>query len=203
MKKLIFCAIAASSILTVSAFSQTSQIEPTPTPVHLVITNSMPPIKPPTPRPTPTPIVVGESSRTNGPSAVGSPRLAASDPAGESSNFNSASAGVTTLSFGMIKSRIAEAKRQMQSRPLSTAINESVVPSDFVRVAFLDSKTHKIDYAVMTKDAFLSVADEKQTVSENGRRVTFRTIRGNGVNTPLSIIDENGVKHTPLLVQYP
>ncbi|MEO8649494.1 MAG: hypothetical protein ABI539_10040, partial [Acidobacteriota bacterium] len=40
-------------------------------------------------------------------------------------------------------------------------------------------------------------------VSENGRDLIIRTIRGNGVNTPLLILDESGQAHLPLLVQYP
>jgi hypothetical protein len=42
-----------------------------------------------------------------------------------------------------------------------------------------------------------------QTVSSNGKQITIRTIRGNGVNTPVMIFDENNKAHLPLLVQYP
>lgn len=107
------------------------------------------------------------------------------------------------MSFGMIKSKIAEAKRIMQSRPLATASTESSVPMDFVRVAFNDVKTGEIDFVIMSKEAFLSKATPKQVMSQNGRSLTAETIRGNGVNTPITLTDDNGTKHLPLLVQYP
>jgi hypothetical protein len=120
-------------------------------------------------------------------------------------SFNaSALAGLKSMSFGQIKSKIAEAKREMQARPIATAMSGgTVVNTDFVRLAFLDSKTQKVDFAVMAKDAFLSTTQDKVTTSQNGKQVVIRTIRGNGVNTPISIVDSNGVAHTPLIVQYP
>jgi len=107
------------------------------------------------------------------------------------------------MSFGQIKSQIAEAKRQMQTRPIATAMSEGVVMTDFIRVAFHNWKTGELDYVVMTKESFLSTESEKQTVSQNGKRLSVRTIRGNGVNTPVVLIDENGETQQPLLVQYP
>ena len=91
----------------------------------------------------------------------------------------------------------------MQSRPIATASSEPVVMTDFVRVAFQDSRKNAIDYVVLTKDAFLSTTSDKQATSQNGRQLTIRTIRGNGVNTPIVILDENGQNQLPLLVQYP
>jgi hypothetical protein len=107
------------------------------------------------------------------------------------------------LGFRHIKSLIAEAKRDMQTRPLATASSEPVVMTDFVRIAFQDTSRSRLDYVVLTKDAFLSTAGDKQATSQNGRQLTIRTIRGNGVNTPIVILDENGQTQLPLLVQYP
>jgi len=186
MKKEIFQAFLFAFTAAVTSFSQTVQMEPTPTPVKVVITNTMPPIKPaatPVPKPSQTPIIVGNNS---------APQQAPSQ------NFNSRS-----MSFGQIKSRIAEAKRQMQTRPIATAMSEGTVMTDFVRVAFHNWKTRQLDYVVMTKESFLDTDAEKQTVSQNGTRLSVRTIRGNGVNTPIVLIDENGETHQPLLVQYP
>jgi hypothetical protein len=56
---------------------------------------------------------------------------------------------------------------------------------------------------VLNKDAFLSIDDEKLVSSENGRSLRVRTIRGNGVNTPIAITDESGDTLLPLMVQYP
>jgi hypothetical protein len=107
------------------------------------------------------------------------------------------------MSFGQIKSRIAEAKRQLQNRPLATALVEGTAPTDYVRVAFQDSKTNQIDFFVLFKEAFLSTVSEKVVSSEGGRQLRVRTIRGNGVNTPIVILNETGETQLPLMVQYP
>jgi hypothetical protein len=74
---------------------------------------------------------------------------------------------------------------------------------DFVRVAFNDSRTNEIDFVVMSKEAFLQKATPRQIVSQNGLTITAETIRGNGVNTPIVLTDQDGTRHIPLLVQYP
>lgn len=190
MNTKLLCAFLIISAASAATFSQA---KPTPTPVKLVITNSMPPIKPAsTPRPMPvpaqTPIIVGQSTTS---STSVTPQMSGT-------NLNTRG-----LSLVQIKSRIAEAKRQMQSRPIATTLSESVVPTEIVRVAFQDWKTKELDYVVLTKESFLSTASDKAVTSENGRQVTVRTIRGNGVNTPIMILDESGRQHLPLLVQYP
>lgn len=175
-----------------------SGVEPTPTPVKVVVTNSMPPVKTystPQPRVTPTPIVVGAPANK-----ASGPYTSVDTPA--SSTSSNLSTG-RVLSFGQIKSKIAEAKRQLQSRPLSTAMVEGTAPTDYVRVAFNDSKTNHIDYLVLNKDAFLSIESEKIVSSEAGRQMRVRTIRGNGVNTPIVITDDTGEAQLPLMVQYP
>jgi hypothetical protein len=108
-----------------------------------------------------------------------------------------------TLSFAQVKSRIAEARRHMQSRPIATAAVDGSVGLEIVRIAFHDWKTKEVDYVVMSKEAFLSTTSDKFIESEGGRKLFARTIRGNGVNTPVQLIDEEGERHLPLLVQYP
>ncbi len=108
-----------------------------------------------------------------------------------------------TMNFGQLKSKIAEAKRQMQARPLQTAMTDVFLISNVVRVAFHDWETGKIDYAILTKDAYLDTKTDKQLISSNGKQITVRTIRGNGVNTPLMILDDKLKTQLPLLVQYP
>lgn len=211
MKKHFFCTAAVSSLFGFSAYGQSPAVEPTPIPVKVVITNSMPAIKAlPTPgiRPNPTPIIVGESVRTGGLSGIMAPSTASTVPVAPvvRRDFSGPAASLRSMSFGEIKSKIAEARRQMQSRPIATASTEgtgTVLATDYVRLAFVDSKTRQIDFVVMTKDAFLSIKEDKQTVSQNGKRLAIRTIRGNGVNTPIAIIDDLGIAHMPLLVQYP
>lgn len=168
-----------------------------------MITDTMPAIKPPS---TPRPIATPAPQPASTPIVVGGTR-----PAGETSAprpMNTApssgtNAGMKTLSFGAIKSKIAEAKRMMQTRPLPTASVESTVPLDFVRVAFHDWDNGEIDFVVMSKEAFLAKASPRVMVSQNGRTITAETIRGNGVNTPITLTDNEGNKHLPLLVQYP
>lgn len=186
--------------LSVSAISAQTPADPSKGRGRVVVTDTMPPIKPaatPTPRPvaTPTPIVVGEQS--------GQQPVQPSGPSAGSRPTTIETAGVRTMSFRSIKSKIAEAKRIMQSRPLPTASVDSTVPMDFVRVAFHDWKTNEIDFVVMSKEAFLSTAGPKQMFSQNGKQITAQTIRGNGVNTPITLVDDEGTKHLPLLVQYP
>jgi hypothetical protein len=168
---------------------------------RVVVTDKLPAFKPTVTKPTtspapvvpsPTPIVVGSQT---GPSAEAAPKPAATTPV--------PNPAPRTMTFGSMKSKIAEAKRIMMSRPLATASTESVSEHEFVRVAFHDWKTNEVDFVVIPKQAFLSKATPRQFVSESGRTLTAETIRGNGVNTPITLTDTDGTKHLPLLVQYP
>ncbi len=168
---------------------------------RVIVTDTMPAIKPaatPVPAPTATPIVVGTQSPPSitGPNA-GSPVKAGPTPG------NSISAANRTMSFGAIKNKIAEAKRLLQSRPLPTASVESNVPMEYVRVAYHDWKTGEIDFVVMPKEVFLSKNTPQQFFSQGGKPIVAETIRGNGVNTPITVTGDDGTKHLPLLVQYP
>ena len=179
---------------SVSSFAQSSAIEPRPTPAKIIITNTMPPIKPastPIPRPAQTPIIVGSQNV---------PVESAVERAAPPVNPNAKN---RTLSFGQMKSKIAEAKRQMMTRPLTIASVEGVVKGESVRIAFFDWKTNQIDYAVMSKEDFLAKDGERRTFSQNGKPLTARTIRANGVNTPITLTDDDGDVKLPLLVQYP
>ncbi len=187
-------AIAVLSLAAAELSAQTKAGQPAQTTRgRVVVTNTMPAVKPaPTPYPktAPTPIIVG------GP-AVQRP---VPDRAAVNENTETA---VRTMNFRSIKNKIAEAKRILQSRPLPTASVESTVPLDFVRVAFHDWKSGEVDFVVMSKESFLSTVTPKVMVSEKGRTITAVTIRGNGVNTPITLTDSAGNKHLPLLVQYP
>lgn len=197
--------IAATALITLCALNLNAQDrgpEPPATRKRVVITDQMPPIK--NPQPSPTPIIAG--SRETNRISEGEPERNSRTPEKEAENSNvaeSSSGAVRTLSFGSIKNKLAEAKRTMQSRPLPTASVESSVPLDFVRVAFHDWKTDEIDFVVMAKDVFLERVTPKQLISQNGKRLTAITIRGNGVNTPITLQEEDGTNHLPLMVQYP
>jgi hypothetical protein len=91
----------------------------------------------------------------------------------------------------------------MQSRPMPTALTDTFLATDVLRVAFYDWKTSQIDFVVLTKTVFLTKGMEIPTYSTNGKSVTVRIIRANGVNTAVTIMDENNQPQTPLVVQYP
>lgn len=79
----------------------------------------------------------------------------------------------------------------------------ATVATDIVRLAFYDWKTQKLDFVVMTKSAFLSRNAQFSLISTSGKVMNVRVIRANGVNTPVTIYDQTGEIHTPLVVQYP
>ena len=110
-----------------------------------------------------------------------------------------------TLSFRDIKNKLGEAKRELQTKPLATAT--VTMPdgksAEFVRLAFHDWRHNRIDYVVISKEQFLSVPEEEVVTSEAGRMMRVRTIRGNGVNTPIALTDDLGETHQALMVQYP
>lgn len=159
----------------------------TPTPVKLVVTDTMP-VRTPTPapvyRPAPTPTPYTPGVQTTPPMY---------DPA----------ASYKSLSFTQVKSKIAEARRQMQSRPMPTGMTDTFLITDFVRIAFHDWKTQQIDYLVLSKPSFLQTKYDPSAMSANGKLITVHTIRANGVNTPIVLRDGTGQVHLPLLVQYP
>ncbi len=189
----IFClALVVLVFGIILSSAQTTLIEPTPTPVRLVVTDPMPRINSSITSVKPQIVVGSQTDPIKLPTTAEITNL----PATENLRFRS-------LNFAQLKSRIAEAKRQMLSRPIATVSSESVVNSEFVRIAFLDWKTNQIDYVVMTKDGYLSTACDKQAVSQNGKSLIARTIRANGVNTPIALISEDGETYLPLMVQYP
>lgn len=123
---------------------------------------------------------------------------AATDQGSQASNLS-----YRSLSFSQIKSRIAEAKRQMQSRPLMTSMTEPMTMLTPVRIAYYDWDERKVEYVVLSKEAFLTPDSPTSVLSSNGKAMSSRTIRANGVNTPVVLTDLDGKPHLPLLIQYP
>lgn len=176
----------AQSRVIVVGSPQNSTPNATPTPVKLVVTDNVA-----TPRPTPVPR----------PLPTQTPYIPSSQPIPAPDYYSQTS--FKSLSFSQIKSKIAEAKRQMQSRPMPTSMSDTFLITDFVRIAFHDWKTQQIDYIVLTKDAFLSTKFDSSAMSSGGKLITIHTIRGNGVNTPVVLREGLNQFHLPLLVQYP
>jgi hypothetical protein len=163
--------------------------EDAPTPSKkVVVTNTLPPptvIAQPTPRPE---AATEPTSPSGGPSA----------PVISETNLARIS-----LSFGEIKSKIAEAKRQLQAKPQLISSEDPKLQTNWVRIAFIDSETRNIDFVTLAKDVYLKTGAVNQALSAEGRSITVRTIRANGVNTPIQLVDGGGIAQLPLMVQYP
>lgn len=195
MSKFICCALVISG-LTVGIVAQNENRSTAVRPHRVVVTDNTAKV----PKPTPTPIIVG--SPVNRDSEVVTVPDSRPVPAPVTRQLSRNDE--RTLSFREIKSKLAEAKRTMQTRPIATSSVGSVFEGvEMVRVAFHDWHTEEIDYVVMLKEVFLSTAGDKPMTSQNGRPIIIRTIRGNGVNTPITIMDDKGIAHLPLMVQYP
>lgn len=189
MKYRLLLVVAAAAS---PSFAQSTRLEPVPTPSRVVVTSTIPaaqPARTPAPqpqfRPAPTPVIVRQPPPSQQQSME--------------SNLNHKG-----LSFAQIKAKIAEAKRHLVTRPLTIASVEAVVATSLIRVAFYDENTRQIDSYVLTKDQFLMPGGGTVAMTSSGKQIISRTIRGNGVNTPVVVSDLNGGKaHLPLVVQYP
>lgn len=193
----IFCAVLISASTIYSQGPQTSVnpsrpriVGATPTPESpapsktVVVTQTLP-----TPAATPKPVAPPQSTPT---------------VAGQSGPTNASSSGAASiLSFGQIKNRLAEAKREMATRPTTIAMTGVLPGTESVRVAFYDWDAKAIDYLSLTKDSFLTKEGEFVLTSEKSKSMKIRIIRPNGVNTPVLITDLTGKPHQALMVQYP
>ena len=207
MKNRILLGVVFSLILSVSTFAQTSLPTPTPTRPRIVIAN---PTSTSATAPTPTPskvVVITDnlpvSTTTPKPTALPIPTPTPNIVSNNSIQTITPTVAYSSLRFSEIKSKIAEAKREMTTRPISTGLSNVSLITSFVRVAFYDYDTKKIDYFVMLKDSFLKRGTELNASTTNGKIVTVRVIRANGVNTPITVTSQNNKPYLPLLVQYP
>jgi hypothetical protein len=199
MNKGIIAVALASTVYVSSLLAQTPQPQAKATPGRVVVTNTMPAAGPQIrATATPAPVVVQQPSK----------KLPVTEPMVQ--NSAASNLNFKGLPFSEIKNKIAEARRTMQTRPMNTAMVEPVPGSpavgdknNFVRIAYYDYKSKKVDFIVVGKDAFLTPDVTTMAVSSNGRAMSTRTLRANGVNTPIVVLDEAGQPQLPLLVQYP
>ena len=204
MKLKIFIGLIVIILSSIAAFSQTVTQSPASNRTRVVQTN-------PTPAASPSPTPARKSVVTNNlPSPTPLPRPTATPFQGSAGSQIYPMATPTPpptfykpLSFNQIKSKIAEAKRQMTARPVSTALTDSFLSTEIIRIAFYDYEAARVDYIVTTKTSFLTRDGEISTITSNAKPVTLRILRANGVNTPVMIIDQQNRAHLPLLVQYP
>jgi hypothetical protein len=211
MNKSFTLCLLALAVSATTVFGQQSS-QPVPTPSRVTVTNTIPPSQSwttpvpastatPFPKPVKPAVVVGTETFPS-----------------QASNLN-----YKGLSFSAIKQKLAEAKRQMMSKPITTVLATPVQPNSsfpasapmnngfpapvvpapsLVRIAYYDWRTRSVEYITVTKDAFLTANSITAAISSNGKTVTTRTIRANGVNTPIEILD-NGQQQLPLMIQYP
>ncbi|HRH43477.1 MAG TPA: hypothetical protein PKY82_17740, partial [Pyrinomonadaceae bacterium] len=207
MKKTLFLSFLIFACSVITVFTQIVQPSPTPTRPRVIVVGGNSGYTP-TPTPSPKVIVVTNNLPTPSPTPIVTPRpFATPTPAPTPTAtpfFSTSYPTAQTMSMGQLKSKIAEAKRLMQTRPITTAITDSFMATDVLRVAFYDWKTSQIDFVVLTKTIFLEKGMQFPTNSTNGKSVTVRILRANGVNTAVTITDNNTNQlFMPLVVQYP
>jgi len=162
--------------------AQSVTTQPSTRPSRVVVTTNLPtPTKIVAPSPTPT-VEVQPEVQPEGPSDM--PMAPSVDP----SNLPRVS-----LSFGEIKSKIAEAKRQLQTKPQLISSEDPKLQTNWVRIAFMDPRTSKIGFVTLTKDTYLKTGAVNTGVSTDGKMITVRTIRANGVNTPIQVVNSDGI----------
>ena len=163
----------------------------------VVVTNNLPPPTRIVQQPTPTPEAVEPT--VQGPNA----NTMTTVPTAPTVTVSSSNLPRTSLTFTEIKGKIAEARRQLQSKPQLISSDDPKLQTSWVRIAFMDPHTQQIDFVTLNKELYLKTNAVNQGVSTGGRSVTVRTIRANGVNTPIQVVDSNSVAQLPLMVQYP
>lgn len=176
----------------VATATPTPQVSPSATPGRVIVVNPIPPSPSPTLQPSPI-----QPRPTVSPAPVSS----AFSPIATAPNANRA-----LISFGEFRTRLSEAKRFLQSRPMQTASIEDplgTISTAIVTLAAVDSKTGALHTITMPKESFLNVNLETYYTSSLGKLVRVRTIRANGVNTAVTVFDNSGQQYVPLVVQYP
>ncbi|MEP6923564.1 MAG: hypothetical protein ABI954_03785 [Pyrinomonadaceae bacterium] len=167
----------------------------TPNPNVKVVPSASPgfPAASPSPRPTvqPTPVINATPSPT--------PYLPTISPA------LSYAMPKSMLTLGQFRTRLAEAKRLLQTRPKATAMvdDKNNLLDSAVTIALLDPKTNLLQTVSLSKETFLTLYQESPALTSQGKIVRVRTIRANGVNTAIIVFDESNSLLVPIVVQYP
>ena len=105
------------------------------------------------------------------------------------------------MSAHRIRSRINEAERLMKIRPVQTAL---MSPSlDYVTISALLPETSQIHLIRISKQTFLTKGTEVPATTSLLLPVSVRIVRANGVNTAVTIFDENNRSLLPLAVEFP
>lgn len=100
-----------------------------------------------------------------------------------------------------LRARIDEAKRMFKSRPVPTAMTPPSLDT-VTLAAFLPDNSH-IHLIRISKETFLTRGSEISTTTSLGLPVTVRIVRANGVNTAVTIFDNQNRSLAPLVVEFP
>ncbi|MGI8656980.1 MAG: hypothetical protein ACR2LC_17385 [Pyrinomonadaceae bacterium] len=106
------------------------------------------------------------------------------------------------LSVNKIRARQTEAQRLLKSRPMLTSM--PATPSLYsVTLAVLDPDSSQIHLLYVSKQTFLTRGAEAGLISSLGTPLRLRVLRANGVNTAVTVSDNNNRALVPLIVEYP
>jgi len=136
------------------------------------------------------------------PSVTNAPKQA-NDEAMDSSSASreESSANLRRLTPSRIHTRITEAERLLKSHAVPTAM--TTPPLDYVTVAALLPDTSQIHLIRVAKQTFLTRGSELSLITSLGLPVELHVLRANGVNTAVTIFDNQNRALAPLVVEFP
>ena len=105
------------------------------------------------------------------------------------------------LAPDVIRARILEAERLLKSRPRQTSMTSPA--TDAVTLALLEPGSSRIHLLTVSKLIYLVKGSEAAMTTSRGTAVTLRVLRVNGVNTAVTVVDNNGRSFLPLTVEFP
>lgn len=105
------------------------------------------------------------------------------------------------MSPSRLRTRIDEARRIFKSRPVQTAITPPSL--DYVTLAAYSPDNSHIHLIRISKQTFLTKGSEVSTTTSLGLPVNVRIVRANGVNTAVTIFDNQNRSLAPLVVEFP
>ena len=105
------------------------------------------------------------------------------------------------LSPTRIRARISQAERLIKSRPMPTALASPSL--DYVTLAALLPETSEIHLLRVAKQTFLVKGAEASLTTSLGLPVQLHVVRANGVNSAVTIVDNQNRPLAPLVVEFP
>jgi hypothetical protein len=126
----------------------------------------------------------------------------AADAAPSSKNFARPALALPPVSLYETAGRIDEATGLLKSRSAQTPRTKEIFK--FVTLAALDNETGAIQLLPLSKELFLTTGALINSQTSQGHPASVTVLRANGVNTAVTILDEQtGRQLVPLVVEYP